>query len=327
MSQIFFDQLDIQPPKYNLGIREQTHGAMTGKMLLAIEEILQAEMPDWVLVYGDTNSTLSGALAASKLHIPVAHVESGLRSFNRRMPEEINRIVTDHLATLLFCPTQTAVENLAAEGIKSGVHLVGDVMYDAFLMIRSTAKKRSTILKDLDLKSNRYTLATVHRQENTDNHTRLAGIFKALDSIASSTCPVIVPLHPRTRKRLAQVGYDISSSKHLRFLDPVGYVDMVALETNAQVILTDSGGIQKEACFAGVPCITMRDETEWGELVAQGVNKVVGADPDAIKAAYDHVLCSPYSQVDNLFGDGDTAGRIIEIMREGQIPCFQTPGN
>lgn len=314
MSQIFFDQLGIRPPEFNLGISALSHGAMTGKMLGGLEAILQSEKPDWVLVYGDTNSTLAGALAAAKLDLPVAHVEAGLRSFNRRMPEEINRVVTDHVATLLFCPTRTAVDNLAAEGITRGVHLVGDVMYDAFLRIQAAAREQSRILERMQLASGRYALATVHRQENTDDRDRLRSILDALGEIAAGDGPVVLPLHPRTQSMLDKWGMTPPPTEHLRVVPPVGYLDMVALETSARAILTDSGGIQKEAFFAKVPCITLRDETEWVELVDMGVNQVVGADAGAIVAAYHRALQTPYPAVENVYGDGLAAEKIVAAL-------------
>ncbi|MHB0856569.1 MAG: non-hydrolyzing UDP-N-acetylglucosamine 2-epimerase [Anaerolineae bacterium] len=271
MSQIFFDELDIPRPDYNLGVGSLPHGAQTGRMLEAIEEILLKEQPDWVLVYGDTNSTLAGALAAAKLHIPVAHVEAGLRSFNRRMPEELNRVLTDHVSSLLFCPTQSAVSNLAAEGITQGVELVGDVMYDCALFYADKVKGlEAGILHKHALVTKSYYLATVHRAENTDDPKKLGTIVDAFDELSTPECPVVIPLHPRTRTKMAQ--YDLCFGAQVRVLDPVSYLEMVALERNAKVILTDSGGVQKEAYFHGVPCVTLREETEWVETVNLGWN-------------------------------------------------------
>ena len=311
MSQIFFDQLGIQPPRYNLGVRALSHGAMTGEMLGRIEKVLIEESPDWVLVYGDTNSTLSGALAAAKLDIPIAHVEAGLRSYNRKMPEEINRVLTDHMAKLLFCPTPTAMENLAGEGITEGVHLVGDVMYDAFLNVSKAARQQSDICQNLHLLPGRYALATIHRQENTNDGNRLNNILSALQEIASTDCPVVLPLHPRTRVILSERGIDLGRVDGLHILEPVGYLEMVALETKAGVILTDSGGIQKEAYFARVPCITLREETEWKELETLGVNQVVGTDREAIVGAYRRACSRPYPQIENLYGEGCAAKKIV----------------
>lgn len=312
MSKVFFEDLDIPLPKYNLEVAGGSHGAMTGRMLEAIERVLQYEKPDWVLVYGDTNSTLAGALAASKLHIPVIHVESGLRSFNMRMPEEVNRILTDRISTLLFCPTSTAVNNLKTEGITQGVHNVGDVMYDVALFYRDKARQQSTILNRLGLEPGGFVLATCHRAENTDDPVRLEGIVSALAKIAGDM-PVILPLHPRTRKLLKQFGLEMHLDA-LTVVDPLSFLDMVALEQAAKVILTDSGGVQKEAFFYRVPCITMRDETEWVETVELGWNHLVGADRALILEAYAaseagcvHVSGQPY-------GDGQSAERILALL-------------
>jgi UDP-GlcNAc3NAcA epimerase len=277
MSQVFFDELEIPRPDYFLEIGSGRHGAQTGAMLGAIEEVLLKEAPDRVLVYGDTNSTLAGALAAAKLHIPVAHVEAGLRSFNRRMPEELNRVLTDHLADLLFCPSQTAVSNLAAEGIVSGVHRVGDVMHEALMHAVAVAHEKSDAGRRLGVTPGGYALATIHRAENTDDLARLARLMTALQEI-SRTMPVLFPVHPRTRSRLPA----LADSAGLRLLEPLGYLDMVRLEAEAAVILTDSGGIQKEAYWLRVPCVTLRDETEWVETVQQGWNVLAGADPERI---------------------------------------------
>jgi len=280
MSSVFFRELDLPTPDYNLGVGSGSHGQQTGLMLMRIEEVLLRELPDWVLVYGDTNSTLAGALAAAKLHIPVAHVEAGLRSFNRRMPEEINRVVTDHLSTLLFCPTQTAVDNLLREGVTKGVHLVGDVMQEALLWAAERAHSVSTILERLGLEEKAYLLATVHRAENTDDPHRLSTILAAFQELSQSL-PVVFPLHPRTRQRMAEFGLqDYLSS--LRVVEPLGYLDMVRLEQAAGVILTDSGGVQKEAFWLGVPCVTLREETEWVETVECGANVLAGVEKTGI---------------------------------------------
>ncbi len=262
MSQIFFEELDIPSPHYNLGISDLSHGAMTGRMLESIEAVIQHEMPDWVLVYGDTNSTLAGALAAAKLHVPVAHVEAGLRSFNMRMPEEINRIVADRVSTLLFCPTDAAVQNLATEGMTVGVQNVGDVMYEDVLNYGAKVGFESQICHDFGVRKQGVVLATCHRQENTDDPRRMSGILAALAHVALKL-PVIFPVHPRTRKRLSEMGFD-SSLKRLHIIEPISYIEMIALEKMASSIITDSGGVQKEAYFFGVSCITIRDETEWG---------------------------------------------------------------
>ncbi len=268
-------------------------------MLKGVEDILLKEAPESVLVYGDTNSTLAGALAAVKLHVPVVHVEAGLRSFNRRMPEEINRVVTDQLSALLLCPTDTAVENLRREGVTEGVYLVGDVMYDALLDSVERAQQTSTILERLGVTPQRYLLATVHRADNTDRFTHLDGILSALSRLAGPDRIVVFPVHPRTRKRLESMS--LESSPYLLLIDPVPYLDMVRLESHAQAILTDSGGIQKEAYWLGVPCITLREETEWVETVASGWNCLVGAATDRIVSAVraakpGHIDRWPYSR-------------------------------
>lgn len=312
MSDVFFDELDIPSPAYNLEISGGNHGAMTGRMLAAIEGVILQERPDWVLVHGDTNSTLAGALAAVKLHVPVAHVESGLRSFNMRMPEEVNRILTDRVSSLLFCPTDKAVGNLANEGVRAGVHNVGDVMYDVSLFYRDLAKERSGILEELGLAAGEYVLATCHRAENTDQTSRLLGIIDALAHLARKL-PVVFPLHPRTRKLLTEQGY-LSRLGAITVLDPIPFLHMVRLEQSARAILTDSGGVQKEAYFYGVPCLTMRDETEWVETVDAGWNQLVGSDTDRIRHAFDG-LRRPADHPD-FYGDGHAADRIVKLLME-----------
>jgi len=310
MSEVFFAELDIPHPRYNLEIAGGQHGAMTGRMLEAVERVLLEERPDWVLIYGDTNSTLAGALAAVKLHIPVAHVEAGLRSFNMRMPEEVNRIVADRVSSLLFCPTETAVRNLANEGIVTGVHNVGDVMYDVALYYREQAKRQTTVLGDLGLASGGYALATCHRAENTDDPQRLSQIVSALAEIAKQI-PVVLPLHPRTRKLIADNGLDDRLGSVI-VTEPIPFLEMVALEQAARVILTDSGGVQKEAFFYGVPCVTMRDETEWVETVELGWNRLVGASADAIVAAVSEETLGTRSVAEVFpYGRGDAARKII----------------
>ena len=313
MSKVFFDELNISPPNVNLEVGSGSHGRQTGLMLEWLEKTLLEQKPHWALIYGDTNSTLAGALAAVKLHVPVAHVEAGLRSFNRRMPEEINRIVADTVSTLLFCPTQTAVENLAAEGISDGVEKVGDVMYDSVLHNTALAEEKSSILETLELKPKSYYLGTVHRQENTDDTRRLKSILTAMQS---TPWPVILPLHPRTRKNLADELPRIK--KTLRIIDPVPYLDMLILEKNARVILTDSGGVQKEAYWFKVPCVTMRDETEWVELVSAGWNHVVGADFERIVKTLESVeregLGATLSRTENLYGEGRSCEGIIKHL-------------
>lgn len=309
MSDVFFDELNIPRPDFHLGIGGGTHGQNTGRMIEALEGVLLQEQPDWVLVYGDTDSTLAGALAATKLHIPIAHVEAGLRSFNRRMPEEINRILTDHAADRLFVPTNAAYHNLEREGIPANkIDTVGDVMYDAALHYGSMAETRSTILDRLGLNKSEYVLATLHRQENTDAVGRLADILRGL---ADSDWPVVLPLHPRTRQRIAALPEFHHGSLHL--IDPVGYLDMIMLEKNARIIATDSGGVQKEAYFHRVPCLTLRDETEWVELVEIGANRLVGAMPDVISSAINRAEL-PAVPAGALYGDGRAGNRIANIL-------------
>ncbi|MBU4138641.1 MAG: UDP-N-acetylglucosamine 2-epimerase (non-hydrolyzing) [Euryarchaeota archaeon] len=271
MSDIFFEELNIPKPDYNLGIGSGSHGEQTGKMLTEIEKVLLKEKPDLVLVYGDTNSTLAGALAAVKLHIRVAHVEAGLRSFDRNMPEEINQVLTDHISDILFCPTQTAVDNLSKEGITQGVHLVGDVMLDALEYNKTVAEKKSKILEVLGLKKDKYLVITIHRPSNTDSRENLNNIIKALREIGEA---VVFPVHPRTKKFLQEYGLDFPAN--VRLMDPLGYLDMLKLMAGARKILTDSGGIQKEAYMLGVPCVTLRENTEWVETLEGGWNVLVG---------------------------------------------------
>jgi UDP-N-acetylglucosamine 2-epimerase len=310
MSQVFFDELGLPEPDLNLNVRSGNHGQQTGQMLIGIEAVLLKEKPDWVLVYGDTNSTLAGALAAVKLHIPLAHVEAGLRSYNREMPEEHNRVLTDHCADLLFCPTKTAVENLAKEGITKGMYEVGDPMYDAVLMFSEKAAKTSTILQDLGLGKGGYLLATVHRAYNTDNPQTLEALFSALVAIREK---VIFPIHPRTRQRLQDFGILNHESSNLQLIDPVTYLDMLILEQNARMILTDSGGVQKEAFFFAVPCLTLRPETEWIETVQSGWNLLVGTDVGNIIGGLQHDF--PSSRNTSMpFGDGYSACEIVRVM-------------
>ena len=311
MSQVFFDEMGIPEPDTNLGIGSGSHGWQTGQMLMRIEDVLLLEKPDWVLVYGDTNSTLAGALASIKLHIPLAHIEAGLRSYNREMPEEHNRVLTDHCADLLFCPTQTAVDNLENEGIIEGVHWVGDTMYDAVLQFSEISKERSTILNDLNLEPKGYLLATVHRPYNTDNPEKLRNILSAFMEIDE---PVIFPVHPRTRQKLTEFGLldPQSAIRNPKLIDPIGYLDMLILEQNARLIMTDSGGMQKEAYFLGVPCVTLRPETEWVETVEAGWNIITGADGGRIAEA----VCNSVHPLERpqLFGDGQTAERIVGLI-------------
>ncbi len=313
MSKVFFEELDIPHPKYNLEISGGQHGAMTGRMLEGVENVLLQEKPDWLLIYGDTNSTLAGALAAAKLHIPVAHVEAGLRSFNMRMPEEVNRILADRVSSLLFCPTETAVNNLKTEGVNRGVHNVGDVMYDVALFYRDRARQNSTVLQTLGLTPGAFALATCHRAENTDDPQRLSSILSALAEIATQL-PVVLPLHPRTRKLIGDYSLAPLLAK-LTITDPLPFLDMVALEQASRVILTDSGGVQKEAFFYGVPCITMRDETEWVETVDLGWNQLVGASTPSILSAANGIMQNqPKSVSAKPYGTGKAASDILALM-------------
>jgi len=309
MSHIFFNEMGIPEPAVNLKVGSGSHGAVTGEMLAGIEREILARKPDRLLVYGDTNSTLAGALAAAKLHVPVAHVEAGLRSFNRRMPEEVNRVLTDHVSELLFCPTATAVKNLQAEGITKGVHVVGDVMYDAAKVFGEIAERRSDVLARLGLGMGGHYLATVHRAENTDDPARLRGILEALVE-PHQYKPVVLPIHPRTRRFVDEYGYGDLLGE-IRAIDPVSFLDMVRLEQGARMILTDSGGVQKEAYFHGVPCVTLRDETEWVETVERGWNQVVGASKEAIlEAAGKAATGSPIPD----YGTGDSAERMVALL-------------
>lgn len=313
MSDVFFDEMRIPRPEHHLEVHGGMHGDMTGKMLQMLEPIMVAERPDAVLVYGDTNSTLAGALVASKLHIPIAHIEAGLRSFNRCMPEEINRVLTDHLAVWLFCPTEQAVRNLAAEGIGGRrVIRTGDVMMDAALYYSEISRGKPSIVDRLGAKD--FVLATVHRAENTDDPVRLAGIFAALSAIAEE-CPVLVPLHPRTRKKLADFGIVLGS---VSILDPVGYFDMLALIQGARLVMTDSGGLQKEAYIFGKPCVILRDETEWVELVEVGANRLAGANAALIAEAYQAMCHADFSQAGGLYGDGHTSQIIVDALSTGR---------
>ncbi|HIE38605.1 MAG TPA: UDP-N-acetylglucosamine 2-epimerase (non-hydrolyzing) [Anaerolineae bacterium] len=307
LSQVFFDELDLPQPDLNLGVGSGPHGEQTGAMLAAIERVLIQQRPDWVLVYGDTNSTLAGALAAVKLHMPVAHVEAGLRSYNRSMPEEINRVLTDHVSSLLFCPTETAARNLAAEGISQGVHLVGDVMYDALLHSRALGAKKGDVLGRFGLVPKQYLLATVHRPANTDDAGRLRAILEAFGQLGET---ILFPAHPRTRKALAREGLDVP--ENVWVVDPVGYLEMLQLEEQARLILTDSGGVQKEAYLLGVPCVTLREETEWVETVEAGWNRLVGADGRALLAAVRE--WEPPADRPNCFGDGRASERIVALL-------------
>jgi UDP-GlcNAc3NAcA epimerase len=310
MSGVFFQDLEIAEPKYNLGISGGSHGRMTGQMLESIENCLMHEWPSKVLVYGDTNSTLAAALASAKLQIPLVHVESGLRSFNNKMPEEINRIVTDRLSQTLLCPSEQSVRNLAKDGIVDGVHMVGDVMFDVAKNYKGVANIKSRILERLNLRPQSYILVTCHRAENTDDQKRLSSIVEAVSRLAQNTT-VVFPIHPRTKKQIAC--FDLMNKLNSVLLTPpLPFLDMIQLEQFAKVILTDSGGVQKEAYFYEVPCVTMRDETEWIETVASGWNNVVGADADGIVAA-----CraeKPKNAPPAAYGDGTAAKKCVELI-------------
>lgn len=316
MSDRFFKELDIPEPDHNLGIGGSSHGEQTGRMLEAIERVLAGEQPEWVLVYGDTNSTLAGGLAAAKLHIPVAHVEAGLRSFDCAMPEEINRILTDHLSTLLFAPTKRAVDNLRCEGLSANVHLVGDVMYDAALFYGTRAQQRSQVLHRFGLVDNDYVLASIHRAENTDNLLRLQTLIRALAELAHEIS-VVLPLHPRTRKTLEREGM-LAATGLVRLSDPVGYLDMVMLEKNARLVATDSGGVQKEAFFHGVPCVTLRNNTEWAELIELGWNRLAPPTSTAsvLTILRESLWMTPGAATNtNPYGNGHASEEMAQILR------------
>ena len=306
MSELFFRQLGIPEPNENLGVGSGSHGAQTGAMLAGIESVALEHRPDWILVYGDTNSTLAGALAGAKLHVPVAHVEAGLRSFDRRMPEEINRVLADHVSALLLCPTETGVANLKAEGITQGVRMVGDVMLDAFLQNLEVARSSASFAAGVDVDGD-FDLLTVHRAENVDDAERLR---KILDGIGASGRRVVFPAHPRTRAALDRDR--IATPANATVIDPVGYLEMLVLEERASVIVTDSGGVQKEAYFAGRPCVTLRETTEWPETVRAGWNVLVGADPDGIARAMREFR--PEGDRPQVFGDGHAAERVVESL-------------
>lgn len=308
MSDIFFDEMKIPKPDYFLGIGGNSHGAMTGQMIEKIEEVLIKEQPDWVLVYGDTNSTLAGAIAASKLHIKVAHIEAGLRSFNMDMPEEVNRILTDRISSILFCPTQTAISNLQNEGVdkwQSQVVLSGDVMQDGAIFYKQLAEKPT----DLDLNSE-FILSTIHRAENTDSVTRLTAIVESLNLIAESTA-IVLPLHPRTKAKLEALPLKLSPT--IKVIAPVGYLNMVWLIDNCNLVMTDSGGLQKEAFFFAKPCITLRDETEWVELVNNNFNVLVGADSSRIIDTFLHHKFSDDFTLP-LYGDAQSSKKIATFL-------------
>lgn len=314
MSQLFFDELSLPQPEYNLAVGSDTHGRQTGKMLAAIEEVLLRESPDWVLVYGDTNSTLAGALTAVKLNIPIAHIEAGLRAYNKSIPEEINRVVADYTSSLLFAPTQSAVENLNKEGITKGVHNTGDVMYDAILKYEKAAEEKSQILRVLNLKPKNFIVATIHRAGTTDNPVRLHLVMETLSQIDEL---IVFPIHPRTRKALAALQLPVWKGDHIKLINPVGYLDMLMLVKSARLVITDSGGLQKEAYFMKTPCITCLEEDEWPETTAAGANRLVGTDPKKIVEA----AMKPYAPIKDAdeFGDGHAAEKMSDLLENINI--------
>jgi UDP-GlcNAc3NAcA epimerase len=307
LSDIFFDELSIPKPDHHLGVGSGAHGRQTGQMLERLEPVLEQEAPDWVVVFGDANSTLAGALAAAKLRLPLAHVEAGLRSFNRAMPEEINRIVVDHIADLLFCPTQTAVDHLTREGLADRAHLTGDIMYDSLLQHLPLIESRSGIMERLGLAPGGFALVTVHRAANTDD---LAALERILDALALLDVPVVFPMHPRAR--LALMSSDLETPPSVQAIEPVGYLEMLALERGARVVLTDSGGVQKEAYLLGTPGVTLREETEWPETLVNGWNVLAGTEPRRIAEAARRAR--PAGEPPKVFGDGKSAERMVELL-------------
>lgn len=311
LSDVFFDELDVPEPEYNLGVESASHGRQTAAMIAGLEPVLEEVSPDVLLLYGDTNSTLAGAVVGSKRDLPVAHVEAGLRSDNRSMPEEVNRILTDHAADLLFAPSREAVENLADEGITDGVHRTGDVMFDAILAARERSRRRSTILDEVGVDPEEFVLATVHRAGNTDDRSRLAAI---LDGLSAAPLPVVFPAHPRTVSRLREYGLWERATDRLQVIDPLGYLDFVRLLDAAERVATDSGGVQKEAFFLGTRCLTLREETEWVETVDCGWNRLVGADRDRIRRGLRDDW-DPSSDPQP-YGDGTAGRRIARLLAE-----------
>lgn len=317
MSEVFFEEMQIPKPDYSLEINSLSHGAMTGRMLEAIEGVLIKEQPDFVLVYGDTNSTIAGALAAAKLHIKVVHVEAGLRSFNMQMPEEINRILTDRISNLLFCPTELAVANLQKEGFEHfdcQIFNCGDVMEDAAKFYAQLSEEKSTIITELGLEKGNYVLCTFHRAENTDDLECLSGIANAINQL-NETIPIVLPLHPRTRKKLLDNHLNLNAT----IIEPVGYFDMIQLISHSKLVMTDSGGLQKEAFFFDKFCVTMREQTEWQELVDNGYNRLTGANTTDILAAVQYFLEKPFDRQHDFFGGGKAAATIVDHLLS-QLP-------
>lgn len=325
MSQVFFDELGIPQPDFNLNIRSASHGEQTGMMISGIEKIVQQEQPDCIVIYGDTNSTLAAAIAASKINVPIAHIEAGLRSYNKLMPEEVNRIISDHVSTFLFCPTKTAFDNLIREGFKEKneppytinnpkIYHCGDIMYDNSIYFSELAEKKSSILMENDLTAGQFILATIHRNNNTDDAYRLRSIFNALTKVAQGR-KIIIPLHPRTTKQLEQIPdlyQSIKKEKNMIIVPPVSFLEMICLEKNAGLLITDSGGVQKEAFFFKRPCIILRSETEWVELTACGASRLADADENRIIHATEHFFSQQELSFPELFGNGKTAEFICE---------------
>jgi UDP-N-acetylglucosamine 2-epimerase (non-hydrolysing) len=309
MSDVFFEELGMPEPDYNLGVGSDTHGRQTAAMLKGIDGILENEVPDVLLLYGDTNSTLAGAIAGAKMELTVAHVEAGLRSYNREMPEETNRVLTDNASDILFAPSESAVETLKKEGITKGVHFAGDVMYDAILWARDVAREESEILNGLSIQADKFILSTVHRAANTDDRNTLESI---IDGLSNAPLPVVLPLHPRTEERLEEYGLRGWAIDELEVIDPIGYIDFVRLVNDAERVATDSGGVQKEAFYLGTPCVTMREETEWRETTECGWNRLVGSDSAKIRDAL-KANDWPESKPD-LYGNGQASRRVIEVL-------------
>lgn len=308
MSGIFFEDLSIPSPNYNLGVGSGTHAAQTASMMTGIEEVALKELPDVIVVYGDTNSTIAGALVGAKLNIPVAHIEAGLRSFNRSMPEEINRVVTDRISRFLFCPTEAAMRNLSREGMRESAYLVGDVMLDTLMMHQHLIDRHSTVLDRLGVVTKGYYLATVHRASNTDKVGNLTSILQSLNCLEA---PVIFPLHPRTKKSMGLHNLSSIVGRGVRLIEPVGYLDMLSLESHARKILTDSGGVQKEAYILETPCVTLRNETEWVETLENGWNILAGVEREAILSATQSMPTGPHQQP---YGDGHASEKVVETL-------------
>ncbi len=309
MSQAFFDELEIPAPDFNLGGGSGSQAKQTAEMMVRMEELFLAEKPDLVIVRGDTNSTIAAGITSAKLHIPTAHIEAGERSYNREMPEEINRVVVDCIADLHFCVSEAAVKRLAEEGIKRSVHWVGDVMYDAMLLIQPIARRNAKVMSTLEIQPGRYSLVTIHRAANTDDPERLRAIVSALNGLNET---VIFPVHPRTRKAIETAGVEFAPN--VRAIEPVGYYDMLVLEENARLIATDSGGVQREAYFLSKPCLTLRDETEWTATVTTGWNQLVGANPEKIRAGW--FSFTPPAEHPPIFGDGTAGKRIAQVISD-----------